>query len=332
MAHALSCEPADRDSAEKAISALYSLVGSARPEFRWVGSPAAVAERSAESTVANRLLAHVSKVREPLYHWRRYRAPGDEPIFRHEHMSEVDKLVGVPLERDIRDTLLPALRDAAGHKGFTWYGQHDAFWVARLDAHRRVFAPGRADPALDAWTALARSCGWWWPGDDECVIAERPTVFALDNVPDTQRPHRDDGPAVVYPDGWAVHFWHGTAVPAWVLDDPTPARIDAERNIEVRRCALERLGWPDYLARAGTRLVATAPDPGNPGFELRLYDLPAWDAPSQLLLAVNGSVERDGTRRQYGLRVPRWFTDPVDAAAWTYGLAGAQYATLLRRT
>ena len=143
------------------------------------------------------------------------------------------------------------------------------------------------------------------------------------------RLHSATGPAVVYPDGWAVHAWHGTRVPSWVIDDPTVDRITAEPNVEVRRCAIERIGWPAFID-AGRAAAASsrAADPGNPGCELRLYDLPRqkWDAPTRLLLAVNGSVERDGTRRRYGLRVPAGFDHPLDAAGWSYGLTGAQYA------
>ena len=75
--------------------------------------------------------------------------------------------------------------------------------------------------------------------------------------------------------------------------------------------------------------VATAPDPGNPGSELRLYDM---RKETRVLLAVNGSVERDGHRRQYGLTVPGFLNDPVDAAGWTYGLSAEQYSLLVRRT
>jgi hypothetical protein len=112
------------------------------------------------------------------------------------------------------------------------------------------------------------------------------------------------------------------------------ARIAAETNVEVRRCAIERIGWGTFVDRAALRLVGSANDPGNPGARLRLYDLPdaGWGESTRLLLAVNGSVERDGTRRRYGLRVPAWFDDPLDAAGWTYGLTGDQYRQLLRRT
>jgi hypothetical protein len=143
------------------------------------------------------------------------------------------------------------------------------------------------------------------------------------------RLHCEDGPAIRYADGWDVHAWHGTRVPSWVVTDPDVRRIEKETNVEIRRCAIERMGWAAYIDAAGLRLVGAAPDPGNPGAELRLYD---FRQESRVLLAVNGSVERDGTRRRYGLTVPASIADPVAAAGWTYGLSADQYSTLQRRT
>jgi hypothetical protein len=228
-----------------------------------------------------------------------------------------------------------------GLTGLCWGGQHDADWVAHYEVHRQVMGVrfGSNELAqLELWAALARSCGWWWPREDVCVVSERPVVLRREPVPgaghEETRLHDANGPAVVYQDGWAVYSWHGTRVPAWVIEAPTVDLITREANIEVRRCAIERVGWTTFIDMAGLALVAEAADPGNPGGDLRLYDLPREPSgPSaRLLLAVNGSVERDGTRRRYGLRVPPWFDDPIDAAGWSYGLTGAQYAQLRRRT
>jgi hypothetical protein len=111
--------------------------------------------------------------------------------------------------------------------------------------------------------------------------------------------------------------------------------IRAEPNIEVRRSAIERLGWDAYIRDAGMTLVASCADPGNPGADLCLYDdMPdkGWGAPGRVLVVTNGTPEPDGHRRRYGINVPGNLDDPVDAAAWTYGLTGELYATLARRT
>ncbi|TDQ54257.1 hypothetical protein EV190_10290 [Actinorugispora endophytica] len=167
-------------------------------------------------------------------------------------------------------------------------------------------------------------------------MAERPRAVHREPLPVAPngevRLHREDGPEVEFGDGWGVHVRHGTPVPEWVLREPTAERIAAERNVEVRRTAIERLGWDAYVDQAGLRLVASAPGPGNPGCELRLYDMPldVRFRPARLLLAVNGSVERDGRRRR--LTVPDGIDDPVAAAGWSYRLPKALYARLARRT
>lgn len=256
--------------------------------------------------------------------------------------SILDAGIRDPLRRVVRESIAQPVRAALpGLTGLCWGGQHDADWVAYYQMHHQVTgAPfGGADLAqLDLWAALARSCGWWWPREDVCIVAERPLAVRREPVPgadhEETRLHDANGPAVLFPDGWSVHSWHGTRVPAWVIETPTVDLITREANIEVRRCAIERIGWTTFIDMAGLALVAEAADPGNPGGDLRLYELPPEPSgpPARLLLAVNGSVERDGTRRRYGLRVPPWFDDPIDAAGWSYGLTGAQYAHLRRRT
>jgi hypothetical protein len=261
------------------------------------------------------------------------------------------------LQVTVRDTLHGSVHESVGgplraavaqHNGrrpgqtagLTWYGQHDAHWIAEHDIRRDLgMTYGRDDEAqLDLWAALARSCGWWWPGEQVCVVSERPSTVHTEPVPGAMhgelRLHSGKGQAVTYPDGWGMHSWHGTQVPSWVITDPTVERIVAETNTEVRRCAIERIGWDTYIDQAGLDLVSAAPDPGNPGCRLQLYDMPTrlWGAPARVLLAVNGSVERDGHRRRYGLSVPADLDDPVAAAGWSYGLTGDQYAQMLRRT
>jgi hypothetical protein len=351
LSHALCTEPADRDAAEGAIADLYALLDRPRPAFVWVSSPAAAGEVLPPAPLTlhsdgpwpleSQLATLVSTLRERLgAHPDPYAQPPSDPVAALHAGASLRSVLDVgvrgALRRVVQESIAGAVRGAApALPGLTWYGQHDADWVAHYDVHRRVVGArfGAADAAqLDLWATLVRSCGWWWPREGVCVVAERPAVLRTEPVPGSAygevRLHDAAGPAVVFRDGWTVHSWHGTRVPSWVIDRPTVEQIAAERNVEVRRCAIERIGWAAFIAMAGLVLVGRAPDPGNPGCELRLYDMP----PNRLLLAVNGSVERDGTRRRYGLRVPSWFDDPIDAAGWTYGLTGAQYAQLQRRT
>jgi hypothetical protein len=123
--------------------------------------------------------------------------------------------LGVVLHQGIRIALhrslahgfrIPVRDSLAGPVPACWYGQQDATWVAYYDAlHRLGLASYRPD-ALDHlghWAALARSCGWWWPGEDVCVVVDRPELVRTEAVPGTWHDEvrlRRDG--VRYRDGW----------------------------------------------------------------------------------------------------------------------------------
>ncbi|WP_433330328.1 DUF6745 domain-containing protein [Spirillospora sp. CA-294931] len=381
LGHALSTDPADRPAAEAAIGELYRLIGRKPPRFVWAESPHAAAaalppdrklpdlrdpfapSRYADWPAATLLATEMAALRRRLD--RRAGSKWPRPSWRfgpglasyptpHEALRNgvdladlLNTVVAGALRVSVLDGIGKPLRTTLTEEvedplHFTWYGQHEAYWVAHYDTYRRLRLAAPYGPPddhrLDQWMTLVRSCGWWWPGDEVCVVVERPAAVHTESLPAGRegelRLHNAKDKAVQYTDGWGIYSVNGTRVPEWVLTDPTPERIAAEPNIEIRRCAIERLGWDAYIERAGLALVATAADPGNADCELRLYDLPPepWQAPSRVLLAINGSRERDGRRRRYGLSVPGEIDDPIAAAGWSYGLTGDQYAQLLRRT
>ncbi|WP_280233724.1 DUF6745 domain-containing protein [Nocardia cyriacigeorgica] len=333
----LSTEPADRKAAEAAISEIYELAGLGPPRFRWVtspliarstGEPGAKTEIRPASVSEHPVVQYLSRIlgrtrvtvgmsRQAYDDWAATLAP-----FEHYVTGPLSTFWNSTLGRIIAAADPPP----SSMSRTTTHCASGAVW-ADFPPNR---APERAR-AWELWAAVAATCGPWWPEKNLCVVSERPETLRTEEVDDLGqvRLHCADGPAVRYADGWELYFWHGTRVPSWVITDPTAEAIDRETNIEVRRCAIERLGWPAYLEESGMALLTTAPDPGNHGFELMLYDL---SRNQRVLVAVNGSVERDGTRRRYGLTVPGYLSDPVDAAAWTYGLTGPQYAQLCHRT
>lgn len=126
---------------------------------------------------------------------------------------------GVPLGVVIHQGVRQALHRSLGH-GFylpvrtalagggplpvCWYGQQDASWVAYYDVLRRLglarYEPGDTSH-LDEWAALVRSCGWWWPGEEVCVVVERPETVRPEPVPGTWQDGVRCG-GVAYRDGW----------------------------------------------------------------------------------------------------------------------------------
>ena len=145
---------------------------------------------------------------------------------------------GVPLREVLRQGVREALRTSLAD-GFyhpvraalaehpqslpvCWYGQQEAWWVGYHDVLRRIgLVRYPADQArhLADWVAVVRSCGWWWAGEDTCVVVERPTAVHTEPVPGSW--HGEvrlraagpasgpasgpvGGPAVEYRDGWRV--------------------------------------------------------------------------------------------------------------------------------
>ncbi len=170
----------------------------------------------------------------------------------------------------------------------------------------------------------------WYRVGNRCIVAisDRPLQISRDPL---GRSHGNTGPAASWADGWQFNTWHGTAVPpdfySWDVK-----RALAEKNAEVRRCAIEYLGWDTVTDRM--RLIASCDDPGNPGQVLSLYD-PAglgrlYDEPALILLCSNASLDKGGHRRRFGLPVEAHHTDPVAAAASLFNIDPTLYRGLAR--
>jgi hypothetical protein len=382
-------DPADRPTAESAISRMYELASHKVPQFIWCQSPAAVRlvirmlspraggplagalgrqlDSSLETSLVREVdeslrrslkgalggeLRRVLKLRlggRSLIASQLFAASADNVMWR-----PLQSLLTQPLGESVRESLQGMLwppdpdphwnppQEREPRSAYPWNrsgGQFES-WMTEFDIVRRlglVTYGHEDDERLDLWCALTRSCGWWLAYQDICIVAERPAVVCAEapGAWSHARLHCPDGPAITFRDGWSVHSWHGTAVPASLIEDGwDAAAIMRERNAEVRRCAIEKLGWNEfehYLIR-----VASAPDPGNPGQVLTLCGLPpsirdTYSGPLRLLLCSNGTPEADGSRRRFALQVPPHHTDPVAAAAELYGWTRGEYAALARR-
>jgi len=211
-----------------------------------------------------------------------------------------------------------------------------ASYYAWLDYYQTIGVTG-LDP-IAGQMQVASAAAWWWPMRDVCILTDRPDTIHGEQVApagwSSHRLHCEDGPALHYRDGWAIYAWHGTRVPADLIEEGWDTdRIMREPNAEIRRCAIERLGWPRFVADAGlTQVGGNVDDPGNSGQTLGLYDVPAqiFEEPVRVLLCSNATVERDGERHQFGLTVPANLKDPVAAAAWSFGISRKKYAALQR--
>ncbi|MFJ8108139.1 DUF6745 domain-containing protein [Streptomyces sp. NPDC096132] len=317
--------PADRAAAEDGVCRAYRRAGLAEPErVVWAGSPReavtlirAMTDRGAGVREAVRS-APWARERQRLHtelgaagwpaHWA---ATGGrlwdstQALVDRIRTGVLEELAGGDTGKEATEVRL-ILLDAV-------LGQHDAPWLAAFPTD---------DGPLDGLAAVSRSAGWWWPFERVAVVCERPVALHRDEA---GRLDHGDGPALAYPDGFALHAWRGMPVPAGFLAELptlTPERIRSEENAELRRVMLEYYGYDRYLADSGARPVHR--DDTGTLWRIDLQD----DEPVVMVEVLNSTPEPDGTRRTYWLRVPPSTLTAREGVAWTFGLQADVYAPM----
>ena len=339
----MSTEPADRARVEDGLRRCYEYAGIPwHGNVVWVGSPlvAALAGPIAASALRS------GAVRGAVYGAvdgavsRAVRGAVDDAVYGAVD-DAVSRAVRGAVDGAVDDAVYGAVDDAV--RGAWWKrlgGMMWSGWVAYLTYYRdhaRDTAGEQTWERLDAYED-AMSASWVHPWTTHAVISDRPSTIRLEQVGPrgwgSHRLHCADGPALQWRDGWALHYWHGVRVPADLIESGWDVdRILSEPNTEIRRCAIERMGWPHFVEAAKLKMVGhECADPGNPGHTLALYDVPSriYGEPVRLLLCDNATPERDGTRRRFGLTVPASIADPIHAAAWTFDLTADEYGAIKR--
>ncbi|WP_046499494.1 DUF6745 domain-containing protein [Streptomyces odonnellii] len=313
----------DRPAAERGVRLAYRRAGLEEPErIIWAGSPLAGAELARSLDGAGRSVRDEVRTR-PWAEERRRLHDALGPAGWAEHWSATGAQLwdtGRALAERIRTGVVEALigepakpAEAAGIRAVLLdavLGQHDAAWLAAFD--------GRSE-RLEGLAEVARHAGWWWPYERAVVICERPAELHRDEA---GRLDRGDGPALAYPDGFALYAWRGMPVPAGFLSELaslTPERIRDEANAELRRVMLEYYGYDRYLSESGARPVHR----DETGVLWRI----ALDGDEDIAMVevVNSTPEPDGTYRTYWLRVPPTTRTAKQGVAWTFGLEAAEY-------
>lgn len=273
-----------------------------------------------------------------------YAATADDPrAAAYEAMSGAASSVGPILHDAVNEALKSKVRNEWGqYCGGQWWVSWQA-WTSFFRDVCELELPGDLWDRDRAYADAQSSAGWWWPYRGFTMVTDRPRELWIEQVAPSgwgsHRMHNDRGPAISWSDDWKLYYWHGIRVPADLIEEGwTPEQILQCDNAEIRRCAIERYGWDRFTVDAGFKTVGeSVPDPGNPGQELTLYDLPdemrdMYAERARILVCSNASQDRDGTRRRFGLPVPIRFGDPIAAAAATFDLSPAEYVALQRAT
>lgn len=185
-----------------------------------------------------------------------------------------------------------------------WYLSHNAGWVGFYD----TFAALGVLPTkhlLFPIVELAKRAGWCSTYSDVCILQRRHTeVHLVDG-----ELHREDGPAVMYADGWCVWAITGVNVNEKIVLRPetqTLAEIQAEDNEERKRIRIERYSWQRYLTEIGAKVI-----------HRRRNDI---EATQEALMSAGDMRVLVGacpsTARVYGLEVPANIETCEAAQSW----------------
>ena len=323
-------EPFDHNRIAEAARACYRYIGEAEPLILWAPGPLGALAWSAVIRSAD---AQAGQLRGQLWGqlsdqlWGQLRGQLSDQLSDQLRGQLSDQLWGQlrgQLSDQLRDQLSDQLRGQL--RGAVTAG----WWIAGAEfydaiAHIDGITPP-ADDMLASNRAFADLCTvpMFVALRGVCILVERHEHLHLDGQ---GRLHSTIGPAWSWEDGTAVYAIDGIRVPAWVIDDPTPARILAELpNTEQRRVALAHYGWDRAVEELALDVIDTADDPtwGT------LYRLPdeIGDGQATLLVAQNASPDRDGTVRTYGLLAAADCRTVVAAQASLAQLSEAEWLAL----
>lgn len=216
--------------------------------------------------------------------------------------------------------------------GAWWLG-----WNAYTSFFRDVCALGLPGDLWDrdrAYAEAQTAAGWWWPHRRFVMVCDRPAEVHREQAAPrgwgSHRLHRADGPALRYRDGWALWYWHGTRVPQHVIEQPeriTAHQVLAERNAEVRRVMLERMGIGRFVRDADPEVLDTDTDGAGQPRRLLAVDVD-WVRGGRMVVC---QVRCPSTGHEYLLPVPPETRTCRAAVAWTMGLHASEYAPLVER-
>lgn len=196
-------------------------------------------------------------------------------------------------------------------------GQHHAAWLCFYETAGAIF--GKDIAKLQGQIELGK-CAGWWISFEECIIISDPPCeihFDADN-----KLHKDDGPAIMWRDGWPMFFWHGIPVfnenVIMRPDDITTDNILNESNQELRRIMLTQYKRGDREARVKSGVTDIGEETGcgmfvknigaNPIDESdygTLYRIPMGKAEDIVVVeVVNSTMGSDGTFKHYLIQVP----------------------------
>lgn len=192
---------------------------------------------------------------------------------------------------------------------FGW-GNQEAGWLSFYDFFKNETEVEGLE-IVEGLIQLAEHAHWFVFFEDVAFVSQKPTEIHLD---EENRLSNEDGPAVLYEDGFSIYSVRGVSVSSDVVNrNYTVKDIDEESNQEVKRIMIELYGEDKYLMDSNAEKVHS----DNYGTLYRKEV--TGDETIVMVKVVNSTPEPDGSFKDYFLRVPPHIEKAKQGIAWGFG-------------
>lgn len=134
------------------------------------------------------------------------------------------------------------------------YGNHDAGWLSFYDFMISEVGVKNCDN-IKGLLGISKNCGWWSAYEDVVIFQNRPKEIHLN---DEGEIHNEEGPAILYRDGYAVWGISGKRVTEQIIMSPetmTIKQISSETDLDLRSIMIDRFGWSNYIEQTNAECI-----------------------------------------------------------------------------
>jgi hypothetical protein len=144
-----------------------------------------------------------------------------------------------------------------GTQNYVLYGAHDASWLSFYDFFKRECGLVEETKQLEGLFELATLAGWCWVSEDLVIVSDNPLhIHMKDKIL-----HCENGPAILYGDGFAIYSLNGIRMKKEYVMTPAAelsvTTVMSEPNVDIRRELLRKIGLERFLKETEAKLVDT---------------------------------------------------------------------------
>lgn len=218
----------------------------------------------------------------------------------------------------------------------TWqqcgYGSQDASWLSFYSYFLDVVGL-ECCKKLKPLMQLAEEVGWWWPFENVAIVTDKPSEIHTDAQ---HRLHADLKPALLYPDGWALYYWHGIKMPEeFILKSADALDIKkalTSENATIRLFIIQKCGFLRLKNQIPNTLISKTDSAELLEFNINNIKVRGlhvkWTDKHGLVLETIIPVPR--TKTQFSDNCPDNIDDAEQVRRWTLGLCSNE--SLIKET